>query len=75
MKPSDVSVSVSDFGGKVFVNVTFELRGHSLGRETAAPDPQTADANIYGTRVREGARKAKAKELRKLIENMEFPDA
>jgi hypothetical protein len=75
MKPREVSVSVADFGGELYVNITLRLPGHSLEREAAHPDPVNADRTKVGTRVRESARKAKSKELRKLIEGVEFPDA
>lgn len=75
MKPSEVSVSVSDFGGEIFVHTTFKLRGHELERECACPDPLNADATKHHKRVKESSRKAKAKQLKKAIEGMEFPDA
>ena len=74
MKPREVSVSVTDFGGELFINVTMKIKGE-LQREVACPDPPNCDATKFGTRVKESARKAKAKELRKLIEGVEFPDA
>jgi hypothetical protein len=75
VKPKDVSVSVSDFGDGEFVTVTFRLPNHSLEREAACPNPPNCDATKFGKRVKESARKAKAKLLRKIIEEVEFPDA
>lgn len=72
MKARDVSVSVSDFGGELFIIATMRVTG-SLEKEAACPEPKNPPPNA-GTRVRESSRKAKAKELRKFLEGVEFPD-
>lgn len=60
MNAKEISVSVVDFGGEeLFVHVTFKLKGHLERDET-------------GQRVREGTRKAKSKEIRKILEGVEF---
>lgn len=74
MKGIDISVSVTDFGGELFYNVTIRLPGE-LSREVACPDPPNCDAAKVGTRVKESSRRAKAKEIRKVLEGVEFPDA
>ncbi len=67
MKGREVSVSVSQLPDELFVQVTFRLPGHVLQREIAGMGTDT--------RVRESSRKAKAKELRKLLEGVEFPES
>lgn len=75
MKARDVSVSVSDFGDGLHVIVTMKLPGRSLGREVACPEPSKGDATKFGTRVAESSRRAAAKEIRKILESVELPDA
>lgn len=74
MKAKEVSVSVVQFPDGIHVMVTLKLPGHTLGREVAAPDG-IGDATKVGTRVKESSRRAKAKEIRKVLETVEFPDA
>lgn len=57
---------VVDFNGELYVNVTMKLKGHSLDRECPFPN---------FTRVSEASRKRKSKELQKMLEAVEFPDA
>lgn len=74
MKAKDVSVSVVDYGGVLFVMATFKLPGHVLEQEEAVPSTRNSSHAPSGKRVREGSRKAKAKLLRQLLETVEFPD-
>ncbi len=67
MKARDMSVSVSDFGGELQVMVTFKVKG-SLNRES----PNLTQLPGW-SRVSEAARKAKAKEIQRLLEVVEFP--
>ncbi len=71
MRAKDVSVMVVDFGGELYVNVTMKLKGHSLEREAAHPSGDMTK----GVRVSEGSRKRKSKELQRILEGVEFPDA
>lgn len=74
MKAHQVSVSVSENNGDLYVQITMKLRGHILEREAACVDPINADRTKYGSRVKESSRKSKAKELRQVIEGIEFPE-
>jgi hypothetical protein len=74
MKAKNVSVSVCDFGNELFVTVTMKLTGE-LRREVASPDSPNGDASKLGTRVSESSRKLRSKEIRKVLEAVEFPDA
>lgn len=58
MKANNVSVSVFEAGGKLYVQATFTLPG-SLEKDT--------DSNIA-----EGSRKRKQKEIQRLLEEVEF---
>jgi hypothetical protein len=75
MKAKEVSVSVADFGGSLYVNITMKLAGHSLETEDALPDSHNTSHGIPGKRVKENSRKRKAKELQRLIEGIDFPEA
>ena len=71
MKAREVSVSVGQFNGELYVNVTMKLTGHHLSMEAAHPS-----GDMYkGVRVSEVSRKQKAKELQRILESVEFPDA
>jgi hypothetical protein len=72
MKARNVSVSVVDFGHEgLYVMVTMKLPGHNLSREASHPS-----GDMYkGVRVSEASRKQKMKELQKILESLEFPDA
>ena len=62
MKAKDVSVMVVQLpNDELYVNVTMKIRGNLL----LAGD----------TKVQEHMRRAKAKEIRKLVESLEFYDA
>lgn len=59
MKARDVSVMVVNFPNEeLYVNVTFKIKGNLLG--------------IGSRKVLEGDRRAKAKEIRKILEATEF---
>lgn len=76
MKARDVSVSVVQYADEIFVQVTLKLPGHLLERELACPDPPACNGGVpAGTRVKESSRRAVAKEIRKVLEGVEFPDA
>lgn len=62
---------VVDFNGELYVNVTMKLKGHSLAREAAHPSGDMTK----GVRVSEASRKRKSKELQRILEAVEFPDA
>ncbi len=62
---------VVDFNGELYVNVTMKLKGHSLDREAAHPSGDMTK----GVRVSEASRKRKSRELQKILEVVEFPDA
>jgi hypothetical protein len=75
MKAREVSVSVADFGGSLYVNVTLKLPGHPLETEDAFPDTRNSTTHSFpGKRVKESSRKRKAKDLQRLIEGIEFPE-
>ena len=78
MKAKEVSVSVVDFGGSLYVNITMKLAGHPLEMEDACPDTRNSDRGtshgIPGKRVKENSRKRKSKDLQKFIEGIEFPE-
>jgi hypothetical protein len=61
MKPKDVSTSVVDHDGQLYVNITFRLPG-SLPREEAP--------NQF--RVKESARKHKQKAITHIVQEIEF---
>lgn len=65
MKAREVSVGIQEVGGELIVVARFKVRSDSLERE-AIP---------FGTRVKESARKQKERELQKILESVEFPDA
>ncbi len=65
MKPRDVSVSVVDHGGELFVMATFRLPG-SLKRNNQ-PNGQFP--------IREDDRKAKQKAIAGVLKDVEFPNA
>ena len=65
MKAREVSVGIQDTGGEYIVIVRLKVSGPSLERE-AIP---------FGSRVKESARKQKEKELQRILESVEFPDA
>lgn len=65
MKAREVSVGIQEVGGELIVVARFKVRSEPLERE-AIP---------FGTRVKESARKQKEKELQKILESVEFPDA
>jgi len=59
MKPTDVSVMVVNFtNDELYVNVTFKINGNLLG--------------IGSSKVIEETRRDKAKEIRKILEAVEF---
>lgn len=63
MKVKNVSASVVDSNGELYVNVTFHIPG-SLQKEDPPND----------FRVREGARKKKQKAIQHWLETLEVPD-
>jgi hypothetical protein len=79
MKAREVSVSVVDFGGSLYVNITLKLPGHSLEMEDALP-PETRNSGkdtshrMPDKRVKESSRKRKSKDLQRIIEGIEFPE-
>lgn len=77
MKPNNVSVSVSQFNGELFVNITMSLKHQPLDYESAVPPKMNsvfADVTLYGKRVLEGSRARKCKLLKRFIEQLEFQD-
>lgn len=79
MKAKEVSVSVVDFGGSLYVNITMKLAGHPLEMEDALP-PETRNSGkdtshrMPDKRIKESSRKRKSKELQKLFEGIDFPE-
>lgn len=65
MRAREVSVGIQESGGELNVLVRFKLKSSGLERE-AIP---------FGSRVKESARRQKEKELQKILESVEFPDA
>jgi hypothetical protein len=63
MKARNVSVTVVDVGGELYVSTTFHVPG-SLQREDPPND----------FRVRESARKKKQKAIQRFLESLEIPD-
>jgi hypothetical protein len=75
VKPNNVSVSVSQFNGELFVNITMKLKGQPLDYEPACPpnvNPIFGDVLTLGNRIGEHSRKRKCKLLQKFIEQLEF---
>ena len=70
MKAKNVSVTVSDFSGELYVMITLKLRNQYL--ELEASDP-SRDAK-KGLRVSEANRKKKQKEIQKFLEMIDFPE-
>jgi hypothetical protein len=65
MRAREVSVGIQESGGEFIVVARFKVKSFGLEREEIP----------FGTRVKESARKQKEKELQKILESMEFPDA
>lgn len=65
MRAREVSVGIQESGGELIVVVRFKVKSSGLARE-AIP---------FGSRVQEAARKQKEKELQRILESVEFPDA
>jgi hypothetical protein len=65
MRAREVSVGIQENGGELIVVVRFKVKSPGLERE-AIP---------FGNRVKETARKQKEKELQRILESTEFPDA
>lgn len=63
MKAREVSVGIQDMNGEYSVLVRFKVQGPPLEREACGPS---------GTRVKASSRGRKEKELRKILESMEF---
>ena len=65
MRAREVSVGIQENGGELIVVVRFKVKSNGLEREIIP----------FGSRVKEGARKQKERELQKILESVEFPDA
>lgn len=75
MRARDVSVGIQETSDGLSVLVRFYLKSEPLEREPACPEPPKCDPAKYGTRVKESARKRKEKEIAKLLEAVEYPEA
>lgn len=74
MKARDVSVGIQETNDGLNVLVHLKIKSAPLAREPACPDPPNCDPLKYGTRVNEGARRRKEKELQKILEAVEWPE-
>lgn len=74
MRARDVSVGIQETPDGLIVVARFYVKSAPLEREPACPDSPKCPPNV-GTRVKESARKRKEKEIAKLLEAVEYPDA
>ncbi len=74
MRAKDVSVGIQETPDGLIVLARLYVKSAPLEREPACPDTPKCPPNV-GTRVKESARKRKEKEIQRLLESVEFPDA